>query len=144
MSGQLTAEDVVGMTEWQISEARREGRLADLEAQLAAPVSSARPYSVPTDPATGRPVPQLGAAAVKALSVSELDAAAKAGKLTAYMAGHDVVPPSPDESAPPPVRASWQFNADHVALMDSDEVARFRAQGMLVDYDQAQAAGGAA
>ncbi|MFD8943396.1 hypothetical protein ACFV00_15525 [Streptomyces californicus] len=141
MSEQLTAEDVVGMTEWQLNEARREGRLDDLLAQLAAPVSSARPFTVPTDPETGRPVPQLGAAAVKALSVSELDAAAKAGKLTAYMAGHDVVPPPPDESAPPPVRASWQFTADHVALMDTDEVARYRAAGQLVDYDAQQAAG---
>ncbi|MBD3544481.1 MULTISPECIES: hypothetical protein [Streptomyces] len=98
MSEQLTAEDVVGMTSWQISEARREGRLDDLTAQMAAPVSSARPYTVPTDPETGRPVPQLGAAEVAAMSPKEIDAAAKAGKLTAYMAGHDVPPSGPEAS----------------------------------------------
>ncbi|MGW6584439.1 hypothetical protein [Streptomyces globisporus] len=141
MTEQLKAEDVARMSAEEIVAADRAGLL---DTYKSSPRSSARPYKVPTDPATGRPVPQLGEAAVKALSVSELDAAAKAGKLTAYMAGHDVVPPPRDESAPPPVRASWQFNADHVALMDSDEVARFRVQGMLVDYDQAQAAGGAA
>ncbi|PWS43893.1 hypothetical protein DKT74_14225 [Streptomyces sp. ZEA17I] len=143
MTDQLKATDVVGMTPWQMDEARREGRLDDLEAQLSAPPTHALPYKVPTDPETGRPVPQLGAAAVKVMSAAEIDAAAKAGKLTAYMAGHEVVPPPPDASAPAPERASWQFTADHVALMDTDEVARFRAQGMLADYDQAQAAGGA-
>ncbi|WP_411097167.1 hypothetical protein [Streptomyces sp. 020-2-3H-GM] len=98
MSEQLTAEDVLGMTSWQISEARREGLLAGLEAQLSKPPSHARPFTVPTDLETGRPVPQLGAAEVAAMSPKEIDAAGKAGKLTAYMAGHDVPPSGPEAS----------------------------------------------
>ncbi|WP_432004560.1 hypothetical protein [Streptomyces parvus] len=138
MSEQLKAEDVARMSPREIIAAEAVGRL---ESYKSKPTSHALPYKVPTDPATGQPVPQLGAAAVKAMSVSELNAAAKAGKLTAYMAGHDVVPPPPEVSAPAPVRAGFQFTADHVALMDSDEVVRFRAEGKLFDYDAQQAAG---
>ncbi|MGW3927845.1 hypothetical protein ACWECC_07070 [Streptomyces microflavus] len=144
MTEQLTAEDVVGMTPCQISEARREGRLADLEAQLSAPVSSARPYTVPTDSVTGAPVPQLGAAALAAMRPEEATAAIRAGKFAAFAAGHEVPPPLPEVSAPAPMRAGFQFGEGHVALMDTDEVASYRAAGQLVDYDQAQAAGGAA
>ncbi|MEU3835579.1 hypothetical protein [Streptomyces microflavus] len=103
MSEQLTAEDVAGMFEWQINEARREGRLDDLTAQLNKPTSPARSYTVPTDPATGDPVPQLGTAEVKAMRPGGIVAAHKAGKLTAYAAGHDVSPPPPEVSAPAPV-----------------------------------------
>ncbi|MBT2425229.1 hypothetical protein J7F02_05895 [Streptomyces sp. ISL-112] len=144
MTEQLTAEDVVGMSEWQINEARREGRLDDLTAQLSAPVSSARPYTVPTDPATGRPVPQLGAVEVKAMRPEEIVAAGKEGKLAAYAAGHDVPPPSPEVSAPAPVRFGFQFGEQHIEHMTAEEVAGYRAKGNFYDYDQAQAAGGAA
>lgn len=144
-SEQLSGSDLVGMTPYQIDEARQAGRLDDFMVQVNAPTSHARPFTAPTDPVTGAPVAQLGAAAVAAMSPGEITAALKAGKLAAYQAGHDVAPPPPDEAAPAPVRAGWQFTADHVALMDSDEVARYRAEGKLVDYDQAQtAAGGAA
>ncbi|MFD3640684.1 hypothetical protein [Streptomyces griseus] len=144
MSEQVTAEDVVGMTEWQISEARREGRLADLTAQLSKPPSHALPFTVPTDPETGQPVPQLGAAALAAMEPEEATAAIRAGKFAALSAGHEVPQPAPEEAAPAPVRAGFQFGEGHVALMDTDEIARYRAAGQLVDYDQAQAAGGAA
>lgn len=92
MSGQLTAEDVVGMTEWQINEARREGRLDDLTAQLSKPTSTALPFTVPSDSATGQPVPQLGAAALAAMGPEEAAAAIRAGKFAALSAGHDVPP----------------------------------------------------
>ncbi|MFB7555341.1 hypothetical protein [Streptomyces brevispora] len=142
-SEQLSGSDLVGMTPYQIDEARRAGRLDDFMAQVNTPTSHARPFTAPTDPATGAPVAQLGAGAVAAMSSGEIAAAAKAGKLAAYMAGHEVVPPSPDESAPAPVRAGFQFGERHVELMDTDEVAQYRAAGQLYDYDQAQAAGGA-
>ncbi|MFI9059793.1 hypothetical protein ACIGXQ_35545 [Streptomyces anulatus] len=90
MSEQLTAEGVVGMTEWQISEARREGCLADLTAQLSKPTSHALPFTIPTDPETGQPVPQLGAAALVAMGPEEATAAIRAGKFAALSAGHDV------------------------------------------------------
>ncbi|MFC8724305.1 hypothetical protein [Streptomyces bacillaris] len=141
MSEQLTAEDVARMSAGEIVAADRAGLL---ESYKSKPTSHARPYTVPTDPATGAPVPQLGAAAVAAMRPEEIVAAGKAGKLAAYLAGHDVSPPAPDEGAPAPVRAGFQFTADHVALMATDEVARYRAAGQLFDYDQARAAGGAA
>lgn len=135
MTEQLTAADLVRMTPFQVDEARRAGRLDDF---LNTPTSHGRPFTVPTDPATGAPVPQLGAAAVAAMGPEQIVAAMKAGKLVAYQAGHEVVPPPPDEAAPAPVRAGFQFTAGHVALMDTAEVAQYRAQGQLVDYDAAQ------
>lgn len=90
MSEQLKAEDVVGMSEWQISEARREGRLDDLSAQLSKPTSRALPFTVPADPETGQPVPQLEAAALVAMGPEEATAAIRAGKFAALSAGHDV------------------------------------------------------
>ncbi|MFJ1788377.1 hypothetical protein ACIOML_29235 [Streptomyces anulatus] len=138
MSEQLTAEDVARMSAEEIVAADRAGLL---ESYKSKPTSHARPYTVPTEPATGRPVSQLGAAEVAAMRPEEIDAAAKAGKLTAYMAGHEVVPPLPEVSVPAPVRAGFQFGEGHVALMDSDEIARYRAAGQLVDYDAQQAAG---
>ncbi|MFF3092129.1 hypothetical protein [Streptomyces cyaneofuscatus] len=139
MSEQLTAEDVARMSAEQIVAADRAGFL---ESFKMAPQSHARPYTVPDDPATGAPVPQLGAADVKAMTPEEIVAASKAGKLAAYAAGHDVLPPSPEVSAP--VRFGFQFGAQHIEHMTSEEVDAYRAAGNFYDYDQAQAAGGAA
>ncbi|MYX15442.1 hypothetical protein GTY67_18965 [Streptomyces sp. SID8374] len=92
MSEQLTAEDVARMSPEEIVAANDAGLL---EAYKSAPASSARPYSVPTDPATGAPVPQLGAAALAAMGPEEVTAAIRAGKFAALSAGHDVSEPEP-------------------------------------------------
>ncbi|MGA5045262.1 hypothetical protein [Streptomyces arboris] len=96
---------------------------------------------MPTDLATGRPVPQLGVAEVKTMWPEEIVAADKAGTLTASAPSHDVSPPPPEVSAPAPVRAGFQFQKGHVELMDNEAIARYRAAGQLYDYGQVRAAG---
>ncbi|ARI54577.1 hypothetical protein ACMZ5F_11390 [Streptomyces rhizosphaericola] len=141
MSEQLTAEDVARMSAGEIVAADRAGLL---ESYKSKPTSHARPYTVPTDPATGQPVPQLGAAEVAKLGPEEQRAAIRAGQLNAYLAGHDAPPPPPEVPAPAPVRFGFQFGAQHIEHMTSEEVDAYRAAGNFYDYDQAQAAGGAA
>lgn len=132
MTGQLTAEQLVGMTPHQISQAREAGQLDSYMAQVNTPTSTASPYTVPTDPVTGRPVSQLGKADVAAMTPEGISAALTAGRLVAYMAGDDN-PPAPEREKP--VRASFQFTEAHVELMTSEDLEQFRAEGKLVDYD---------
>lgn len=136
MTEQITAQQMAGMSPREIAEAAEAGRL---DAYLSGPPMTARPYTAPAD-ADGRPVVQLSGVEVEALSAAEKVAALGRGQLAAYMAGdNDPVNPPPPEP-PAPVRAAWQFTADHVALMEPGEIDRFRAEGKLADYDAAQAA----
>lgn len=137
MPEQITAEQLGRMSLWEIDQAREAGRLEEYTAVLNAPTSHARPYEVPTDPETGRPAVQLTAAEVEALAPEEKVAALQRGQLAAYMAG-DNNPAKPEPEAPK--RASFQFAADHVALMTPEDLAQFRAEGKLVDYDAAHPA----
>ncbi|MEV7125878.1 hypothetical protein [Streptomyces sp. NPDC093260] len=136
MAEQIGAERLALMSSWEIDQARQAGQLDDYVAELSTPVSHARPYTAPTGP-DGKPVVQLTAAEVEALSPREKAAALQAGQLHAYMAG-DLDPAKPEPEAPK--RAATQFTAAHVALMSPEDVEFFRAEGKLVDYDSAQAA----
>lgn len=137
MVEQLNAEQLAGMSPHQVAEARQAGRLDSLSAELSTPTSHVRPYTVPTDPTTGAPVVQLSGAEVDALSPEEKVRALNSGQLTAHMAGDDD-PVKPEPAGP--VRAEFQFGEAHVALMSAEDLAQFRAEGKLVDYDAAHPA----
>ncbi|GAB3169818.1 hypothetical protein [Streptomyces incanus] len=135
MPEQINAQQLAGMSPSEIDRAQRAGQLSDY---MNAPTSHARPYTVPTDPATGRPVVQLSAAEVAALPAEGKVAALNAGQLVAHLAGDDD-PVKPEPEAP--ARANFQFGDEHVALMSSEDLAQFRAEGKLVDYDAAHPEG---
>ncbi|MEU7380940.1 hypothetical protein AB0A91_13195 [Streptomyces sp. NPDC042207] len=99
MTKQIGAEQLGRMSGWEIDQARRAGQLDDYIAQLNTPTSHARPYTVPTDPETGKTVVQLTAAEVEALSPREKVVALRRGQLAAYMAGDDN-PARPEPEAP--------------------------------------------
>ncbi|MGW1399283.1 hypothetical protein ACWCRF_11545 [Streptomyces sp. NPDC002405] len=104
MSEQIGAEQLARMSSWEIDQARRAGRLDDYLAKLNTPTSKARPYTVPTDPETGKPAVQLSGAEAAKLSRGELVEAQRRGQLTAWLAG-DNNPPKPEPEPEMPAGA---------------------------------------